>query len=69
MQQELGSDARMTMLDVSGVSGEAVETKTSTIVEKVSLGRNYWDLTMKSMAFGGNFEGEYLPSVNEMVLE
>ncbi|KAF6230436.1 hypothetical protein HO133_004779 [Letharia lupina] len=93
VQQELGPNVRMTMLDESGVGGEAkenitfafqatdavlgrplvvpqrVERKPSTIVGKVSPGRNYMELMRTSMAFGGSFEGDCLPPVKEMVLE
>ncbi|KAF8540227.1 hypothetical protein BDD12DRAFT_880884 [Trichophaea hybrida] len=48
---------------------QQVETQTPTIVGKVSPGKNYRELLKKSVAFGGAVEGEYLPTVREMVLE
>ena len=75
----------MTLLDESGVGGEArealvfafqamdavlgsalvapqtAETRTSTFVGKTSPGSNYRELMSKSVAFGGNLEGELPP--------
>jgi 1,6-anhydro-N-acetylmuramate kinase len=48
---------------------QQVESDTPVIVGKVSPGRNYRQLMKMSVGFGGNFEGEYLPAVREMVLE
>lgn len=83
---------RMTLLDESGVGGEArealtfafqamdavlgsvlvapqrAETRTSSFLGKTSPGSNYRELMRKSVAFGGNLEGE-LPPVKGMVLE
>lgn len=86
MQQELGFNVRMTMLDVSDDDGEEKEAmntvlgrplmvpqgtdkETRNIMGKFSPRREHPELTRKSVAFGGNFEGEYLPPVKEMVFE
>lgn len=47
---------------------QQVETRTETVVGKVSPGRNYRELMKMSVAFGGDVEGEYLPAVRQMVL-
>ncbi len=48
---------------------QQVETRTPTIVGKVSPGKNYRELLRKSVAFGGHIKGDYLPPVKQMVLE
>ncbi|KAI5791936.1 UPF0075 domain protein [Geopyxis carbonaria] len=48
---------------------QQVETQTPVIVGKISAGKNYRELMKMSVAFGGEWEGEYLPAVREMVLE
>lgn len=48
---------------------QQVETDTPVIVGKVSPGKNYRELLKMSVAFGGEWEGEYLPAVRKMVLD
>ena len=43
-----------------------LETRTQTIVGKVSPGKNCRELQKTSAMFGGDVEGEYLPPVKEM---